>query len=618
MTGSNILLLASALLIAPIATAQCNQYPVLNLGNDTVLCPGNSYMLQAQSGYDTYSWSTGSTLDAITVNSAGVYTLEVMNIGTNLVVNGDFESGNTGFTSSYTVGAGGAWGQLSNPGTYAINTSPSNVHTNFSSCSDHTPTGPGNMLIANGASTPNVSVWCQTITVDPNTDYLFSAWIGNALNDPNVSNLQFFINNVQLGNIFSTDANACNWTEFNEVWNSGALTTADLCIRNQNTSGGGNDFVLDDITFRPVCLQIDSVQVSYDPLSIDAGPDIAFCANETDNFIATSNTPNTSFLWENGVAGSTMTPTASGTYTVSAISQSGCLVQDSAVATITPMPWDIDTIYVGQTSCGANNGYVSAITNGSFNDPPMYTWNGPGVSNPNSVDASVWTDLGVGWYYVVIESAGCYRYDSAFVSPLNPPTAGLSASIISGCSPLNVTFTNSSQNASSYEWDFGNGQTTTTNDLSSQDQTFTSSSTVQMIAVQGDCSDTAYISIDVDICGCTDPNALNYDPAATADNGSCQYAIPPTPTVETYNVFTPDENGDNPVFFVKTTNTENVELTIINRWGNVVFKGTGANPVWDGKIGGANADEGVYFYKYTVKGLNGDVLEGHGFVQLIR
>jgi gliding motility-associated-like protein len=284
------------------------------------------------------------------------------------------------------------------------------------------------------------------------------------------------------------------------------------------------------------------------------------------------------------------------------------------------MPWDIDTILVGETSCGSNNGYVSVITNGSFNNPPQYTWHGPGANNPNFIDASVWTDLPVGWYYIEITSAGCTRYDSAFVTPLNPPVAAVSASITSGCSPLTVTFTNSSQNASTFDWIFGDGQTASTSDVqTTQTHTFLTSSTIQLVAIQSNCSDTATVDVNVLTCGCTDPNALNYDPAANSDNGSCVYAIPPKPTVETYNVFSPGSNDDtNPTFYVKATNAEHIELTIVNRWGNKVFEGSGSNPVWDGKVDGKNADDGVYFYTYKVVGLNGEILEGQGFVHLFR
>jgi gliding motility-associated-like protein len=606
-----------------IGYSQCGSYPVLELGNDTTLCNGATLLLQP-SGYDGYTWSTGATNNGITISTPGTYWVEVTNVSSNLVINGDFEQGNVSFSSAYIYGSGGPWGLLSNEGQFAVSTSPSLVHNNFSFCNDHTPSGPGNMLIANGSGVPNTSVWCQTISVTPNTDYLFSAWFTNALNDPNVSDLQFFVNNVQVGPVFSTTASACSWAEFSEVWNSGASTTADLCIRNQNTSVGGNDFAIDDISFQAVCVQNDTINVTYDPLAVSIASDLLFCENETESFQATSTVPNTTLIWETGDLGGSYTPTTSGTYTVHAISASGCYVADSAIATITPMPWGIDTIIVGPTSCGTDNGYVSVLTNGTFNDPPMYTWNGPGAANPSQINASVWTDLGLGWYYLSIESDGCYLYDSAQVTPLDPPVAAISASILSGCEPLVVTFTNTSVNASSYAWNFDNGQTVTVPDLSSQTQTFTDANTgggtafVQMIASQGDCTDTANVTISVSICGCTDPTALNYNPLANSDDNSCVYPIPPTPTVEVYNVFTPDGDEDNPTYFLKTTNAEKVQLTILNRWGIPVFDETSLNPVWDGKINGANADEGVYFYKYVVTGINGDKLEGHGFLQLLR
>jgi len=602
------LFLYGLLLLAPLAAkSQCSQYPTLELGNDTVLCPGATYSIQIPSSYDTYEWTNGSTLDGITISTAGTYGVQVVNVGTNLVVNGDVESGNQDFTSSYIYGTGGSWGLLSNPGQYAISTSPSNVHMNFSSCNDQTTTGPGNMLIANGAGTPNVSVWCQTVTVDPATDYMFSAWVGNALNDPNVSNLQFFVNNVQLGDVFSTSVNACNWTQFFEIWNSGIETTAQLCIRNQNTTGGGNDFVLDDISFSPVCVQEDSIVVTYDTLSISAGPDILFCANESEDLVATSNTPGTQFVWETGATGSTLTPTSTGMYTVGALSPNGCYVSDSAQATITPMPWDIDTVFAGPTSCGSTDGYVSVVPNGTFNVPPMYTWNGPGANNPTEINASVWENLSVGWYYVSIESDGCFRYDSVLVTPLDPPIAQMTANPLTGNAPLTVNFTNSSQNGLSYEWVFGDGNTIDTVDLSSQTETYTNPGTytAALIVTNGACTDTAYATIIVTTVP-PDPE----DPP--------QAPIVPV-SVTTPNVFTPNADGLNDVFTFELLNIKSIDLVILNRWGNKVYSSNGSSVVWDGKTNdGAAATEGVYFYRYKAVGAQNEELNGHGMVELIR
>lgn len=605
-------------LMTQIAQAQCEQFPVLNLGPDTLLCPGQTITYTLPPGYQYHNWGNGSNSSQFTVSQTDTVILTVSNETPNLVVNGDFESGNTGFTSSYIYGTGGAWGLLSNPGQYAIATSPNLTHTNFSNCVDHTSTGPGNMLVANGSSTPNTAVWCQSVNVSQNTNFVFSAWIGNALNDPNVSNLQFTINGVQLGPIFATTPVACTWNQFYQTWNSGSNSTAQLCIVNQNTTGGGNDFILDDIYFGAVCNQVDSVIVLFDTSYVSAGPDIQFCANETGTFTATSNYPFPVYTWEGSTTGEYFSPTTNGYHTVTATSPFGCPLIDSAFATITPMPWDIDEIASEPTACGSNSGVVYVTTNGTFNDPPVYTWNGPGANNQNQINASVWTNLGTGWYYLSIESNGCYRYDSIQVIPSNPPIAEFTTDQTSGCAPLSVNFTNNSQNIGTCNWNFGNGQTAVVNDLSNQQQQFTSSATVQLIVTQGNCADTALVQINVDQCGCTDPLALNYDPFATVNDGSCAYPIPPNPVIQTYNIFTPDGNGENDFFFVSATNVVDIELTVLNRWGTVVFNGKSSSPQWNGEIDGTPAAEGTYFFTYKVNAINGEQIEGHGFVELVR
>lgn len=275
----------------------------------------------------------------------------------------------------------------------------------------------------------------------------------------------------------------------------------------------------------------------------------------------------------------------------------------------------IDTLLSGPSTCEPT-GYVSALTSGATG-VPLNMWTGPGPNNSNFIDATVWENLSSGWYYFTIQDNICVENDSVFVDILNPPNAQLSVTPDNGCGPLQVTMTNTSENADSYYWDFGNGQTLNINSTDTQSQTYETSVTVMLVAKQGtQCADTTYASVYVGSCGCTDPNALNYNPLATIDNGDCQY---PIPTVEAPNVFSPNGDNSNDLFFLNTTNATSIELVILNRWGNVVFESTGLNPAWNGKTGnGVLCDEGVYFYKYLVKGFNDQELEGHGFVQLFR
>jgi hypothetical protein len=164
---------------------------------------------------------------------------------TNLVTNGDFEAGNTGFGSQYTFVAGP--NSATDPAVYAIDTSPSNVHNSWASFGDHT-SGAGNMMIINGSETGGENVWFENgIAVDANTTYFFSTWIHTTF-DQAPAELNFSININSIGTTFTAGAIADGWQQFFASWNSGSATTADIALVNQQLAFSGNDFALDDIS----------------------------------------------------------------------------------------------------------------------------------------------------------------------------------------------------------------------------------------------------------------------------------------------------------------------------------------------------------------------------------
>jgi gliding motility-associated-like protein len=265
-------------------TISVNPLASFDLGDDYVSCNGTPTTLTIPNVYERILWSNGSTSNTLNINESGIYEVTAWNNGANIILNGNFNGGTTAqsnnFSTSYTTGVMGAFGLLTDAGTYAISTSPSLVHFNFANCGDHT-SGNGNMLVCNGSNIPNTPVWCQTVAVQPNTDYNFSCWVMNAITSADVAQLQFFINGVQIGNVFSTSTNSCNWQEFFNLWNSEGNTIAELCIYNQNTVDGGNDFAIDDIYFSPICSIKDAIEVTIENITLNAGTDQTICLGES-------------------------------------------------------------------------------------------------------------------------------------------------------------------------------------------------------------------------------------------------------------------------------------------------------------------------------------------------
>jgi hypothetical protein len=131
----------------------------------------------------------------------------------NLIVNGDFSAGNTGFTSGYTHVPNGTGTQ---PGDYGVVANPAKAFTNgYVSFGDHT-TGSGLMMVGDGTS-GQVPFWSETIAVVPNTVYVFDGWATDCnptrLGNPAI--LRLSANGVAIGSDFHIDAtHAGLWQEF--------------------------------------------------------------------------------------------------------------------------------------------------------------------------------------------------------------------------------------------------------------------------------------------------------------------------------------------------------------------------------------------------------------------
>ena len=236
------------------------------LPNDTIIYSDTPIQLQLSTNQvaDYFNWTptTGLSNPAIsnpiaTISVSTQYILEATyESDSNLVYNGDFELGNVGFTTQYTLGT--------NPlqeDQYGITNNGLNLHSSFSPCIHD-----NNFLAVNGSMNISKIIYEQQINVTPNTDYYFSAETTNIDSNPvhpisHLAVLQFNINNLQIGNTFQVDPTPCVWTQYNYVWNSGNNTTATLMIKDINTGQYGNDFGLDNVSLRKICRAYDTINI---------------------------------------------------------------------------------------------------------------------------------------------------------------------------------------------------------------------------------------------------------------------------------------------------------------------------------------------------------------------
>ncbi|MCU0963141.1 MAG: putative Ig domain-containing protein, partial [Pirellulaceae bacterium] len=162
--------------------------------------------------------------------------------GRNLVTNWDFESGTSSFRSDLVESL-----DLWSPSRFAVGRDPSGYHGQWAQFGDHT-TGTGLMMIINGATASDGVVWEQDVPVVPQRDYVFSLWAASS-HASAPAQIQFYVNGQMIGEDLQLSREVGSWQQLSAPWHSGDAETATVAVRNFTGAYGGNDFVLDDISF---------------------------------------------------------------------------------------------------------------------------------------------------------------------------------------------------------------------------------------------------------------------------------------------------------------------------------------------------------------------------------
>ena len=88
------------------------------------------------------------------------------------------------------------------------------------------------------------------------------------------------------------------------------------------------------------------------------------------------------------------------------------------------------------------------------------------------------------------------------------------------------------------------------------------------------------------------------------------------------NVFTPNNDNINDQFNIVISDwsqVKNIEATIWNRWGGVIYNYENTNDNgWNGTYKGTDCPDGVYFYIFRVQTNSNQSFEYNGTVTLLR
>ncbi|MEZ4849107.1 MAG: PKD domain-containing protein [Bacteroidia bacterium] len=263
------------------------------------------------------------------------------------------------------------------------------------------------------------------------------------------------------------------------LWSSGNQTSQSIQV---NAAG---PYLL-QATDSSGCVSVDSINVNViqpNPASvtIDPGADTTICAGTS--LMLMASTGFASYDWIPGnLSGQSIQVNNTGAYMLQATDSSGCVVTDSIIITvIQPNPVMINP--GGDTTICAGSS-VTLSGNPGF---AGYVWT-PG----NQTSQSIQVNSGGIYLLQATDSSGCEVFDSVMVNVQAPPTASFTYT------PDSVyTFSDQSSGAVSWNWDFGDGSTST---QQNPGHAYTASGTYEVcltVADQLGCSDTTCQSLSV-------------------------------------------------------------------------------------------------------------------------
>ncbi|MDX2361925.1 MAG: choice-of-anchor L domain-containing protein [Crocinitomicaceae bacterium] len=286
---------------------------------------------------------------------------------------------------------------------------------------------------------------------------------------------------------------------------------------------------------------------------------------------ATGGVPPYSYQWSStfdpnlGTASSiTAIPSTTTTYTVTVTDFCGNSTTEDIVYTITSPPLTL-VMSPALEICPGDSAFITVESFGGYGQH-YYDW-----LHSDETATGIWVFPSQTTTYTVSVSDECQTFtvEGSTEVVVVKPTADFTTTSTSFFNDLPITFLNLSQNATTYEWDFGDGNS----------DTFPHPSNTY------------------------DEPGLYYITLIAIDDKGCRDTITKPINIEEEwwiyvpNTFTPDGDRSNNDFRISTIGIQSLNIAIYNRWGEQVFEAHDQRFIWDGTYNGVLVNDGTYVWK---------------------
>lgn len=407
-------------------------------------------------------------------------------------------------------------------------------------------------------------------------------------------------------NFLDNSTNATSWS-----WNFGDNTTSNQQTPTHTYTTPGVYIVrligsnpdacrVLDTSYVTITVTNDAITPAFTTTILDSCEQLRVVFNNTSTGINGGPTTGAGFFWDfgngntfNGANPPTQVYTTPGTFQVKLVMTmaGACNTPDSVVQTLT-----FDPIYVSAPVLPALEACVGTTVNfptGGTN-VTTYQWDlGDGNTSNSAGISHTYSDPGTYNITLIVGNPeSCNKFDtvSTTVTVRPAPTAAFVYSPAIAETNVPFTFTNQSQGATAYNWDFGDNRTSTEEHPVHE---YNKSGLYEVCLTA-----TNQFNCSAKICKTLE--AVVY-PLADVPSG-----------------FSPNGDGSNDVFRVRGYGIATMNLKVFNRWGEQVFETSDQAIGWDGTYKGKLQEMDTYGYVLIVEFVDGTSTKKQGNVTLLK